>query len=225
MRLRRKAFTLIELLVVVSIIAILASLLLPAISMVRNSANTLTCANNMRNAGIALEAHAGDNDGLLPKALYGGGWSAAVAAVDKGFKLTCPSVRSKKGSLHFTGNMQVFSNNDTGGSWGNPAMVKRQVSVAELTPNVVMLFDGGQLGGSNASPVSEKMGVTFYFLGTAQDDYQYPAVIDDAFAIEKRHGRRNRANFLFGDSHVQCLEPTELKYRDFRIAANGRLYF
>lgn len=60
------AFTLIELLVVISILAVLASLLLPAISMVRDSAKLIQCQSNIRQIGMAHLAYANDNDGLLP---------------------------------------------------------------------------------------------------------------------------------------------------------------
>lgn len=63
----RGAFTLIELLVVISVIAVLAALLLPAVGMVRSSAQATRCASSERQLGLAVVAYAADWDQLLPR--------------------------------------------------------------------------------------------------------------------------------------------------------------
>jgi len=75
---RRTGFTLVELLVVIGIIALLISILLPALNSAKERANRVKCASNLRQIGQGILLYANDNKGAYPRTRASVGSTAAI---------------------------------------------------------------------------------------------------------------------------------------------------
>lgn len=120
---RGRAFTLIELLVVVAIIAILAAILLPALSGAKEHARTIACLNNLKQLSICYLNYTHEHDDHLPPNNYvfvvgggGGGVNPALQGVS-----WCPGDVRQDTTIENLTNGVLWPYNDTAGIYRCPS--------------------------------------------------------------------------------------------------------
>jgi len=108
---RRRGFTLIELLVVIAIIAVLVSLLLPAVQSAREAARRSQCINNMKQIGLAMHNYNTGINALPPAKIYSG--SCSTLNDSKGHVLNTTAFTMILGSLEQNALLNAYNFSQT----------------------------------------------------------------------------------------------------------------
>ncbi len=85
MNLTKKAFILIELLVVIAIIALLLSIILPALQKIKEQSKRIVCSSQIKQQSLALLMYAQDNEETMPMMTWAGGqwlWDVSYFTTD-----------------------------------------------------------------------------------------------------------------------------------------------
>jgi len=118
---KAKAFTLIELLVVIAIIALLMSILMPAIQKVRKQAKSVICQSNLRQWGFVLNFYADDNNGYFMDGNVPFEWMEPAEPYYKQADMRfCPMVSERKetGRADWGDTFRLWRSGNYTGSYG-----------------------------------------------------------------------------------------------------------
>lgn len=214
----KRGFTLIELLVVIAIIAILAALLLPALSRAKNRGQRIVCMNYQKQMGIAFMLYADDSEDRFP---------IQIANQVEDFAATTSPPNFLRSLIPY------LTNPGDGKLFGCPLSTRRFVTVSE---NPSFYNDGNYM--ANAAILGHARGAmrrTSDLIIIQEDWYRRntawlrPALIaDELYSYwHSFHPPDNReqytnlhddgGNLLFGDGHVEYRKGKQLRSGDFGL--------
>lgn len=210
-------FTLIELLVAIAVMAVLAALLLPALTRAKDSARHTRCISNLRQLGLATQLYWGDNQNALFR--YGGtvtnggrlywfGWIGPGAEGQRPFDATmgvlypylsgrgveiCPSLNYALAQFKLKANGAAYGYGYNLHLSAPPSLPSKKTTALPSLADIALLADAAQVNTFQPpASVSNPMLEEFYYVSTNRHEA----------TAHFRHAQR--ANAVFCDGHVSA---------------------
>ena len=217
------SFTLLELMVVISIVAVLAALLVPAVTSAKWRSKSAGCMSNLHQLGIAFQMYSNDWDGRVPRCTQditdpnAGPYPSARWTIHMTWRKYLPGISTNYWQFPLSSSVYICPpDRDNKSLWGTDYATYQEWGGSHLY-NVGLgigastLADGKIPQGDHAKKIlmvdaATRKDISYPFAFATNDFLSMMTY--DGMPLQNRHFRRSNA--LFFDWHVEAIDPNKV---------------